>query len=88
MQVPLTNLHPVTNATVVPSVRTLHNRLERLHIVNTYDLFKRMSGVNGRNEIIIEGADNIDGPWNEYQFFYKPGNVNHSMPFVGKIFYF
>lgn len=42
-----------------------------------------MVGVDGRPEIILEGADNIDGPWKEYNFLYKPGNVNHSLPFVG-----
>jgi len=24
----------------------------------------------------------MEGPWEEYQFLYKPGNVNHSLPFV------
>ncbi|GLV46648.1 uncharacterized protein CBL_11509 [Carabus blaptoides fortunei] len=80
--VPLTNLHAATNATVVPSVRTLHTRMERLHVVNSYDMFKRMPGANGRLEIVLEGSNNIEGPWMEYQLFYKPSNVNHSLPFV------
>jgi len=45
-----------------------------------------MTGVDGRPEIVIEGSDNIEGPWKEYEFLYKPGNVNNSLPFVGKIF--
>lgn len=43
-----------------------------------------MTGVEGRPEVIIEGSDSIDGPWKEYEFLYKPGNVNNSLPFVGK----
>lgn len=64
--------------------RTMYNRLHKLHIVNQYGLFTKMTGVNGRPEIILEGADSLDGPWLEYNFLYKPGNVNHSLPFVGK----
>ena len=42
-----------------------------------------MTGVGGRLEVIVEGSNNIDGPWKEYEFLYKPGNVNNSLPFVG-----
>lgn len=80
---PLTSLHPSTNSTVQPEIRTVYNRLHKLHAVNQYGLFSKMVGVDGRPEIILEGADNIDGPWKEYNFLYKPGNVNHSLPFVG-----
>lgn len=45
-----------------------------------------MTGVEGRPEVVIEGSDSIEGPWKEYEFLYKPGNVNNSLPFVGKIF--
>lgn len=45
-----------------------------------------MTGAEGRPEVIIEGSDSIDGPWKEYEFLYKPGNVNNSLPFVGKIY--
>lgn len=44
-----------------------------------------MTGVDGRPEVIIEGSDSIEGPWKEYEFLYKPGNVNNSLPFVGEI---
>lgn len=43
-----------------------------------------MTGVDGRAEVIIEGSDDIEGPWKDYEFLYKPGNVNNSLPFVGK----
>lgn len=83
-QVPLASLHVASNSTVSPSVRTIYNRLHKLHAVNQYGLFPRIKGTDGRPEIILEGSDSIEGPWKEYNFLYKPGNVNHSLPFVGK----
>ncbi|XP_019875245.2 lipase maturation factor 2-like [Aethina tumida] len=80
--VPLASLHSSSNSTVHPQVRTIYNRLHKLHAVNQYGLFTKMTGVDGRQEIILEGSDNIDGPWKELNFLYKPGNVNHSLPFV------
>lgn len=44
-----------------------------------------MTGVGGRPEVIIEGANDLKGPWYEYNFKYKPGNVNSSLPIVGKL---
>lgn len=73
------------NSTLVPTkVRQFHSKLDHLHLVNSYGLFRRMTGVEGRPEVIIEGSDNVDGPWKEYEFLYKPGNVNNSLPFVGE----
>lgn len=65
----------------------MYMKVEPYRIVNGYTLFRRMTGLDGRPEIIIEGSNDIDGPWKEYEFLYKPGNVNHSMPFVGKYIY-
>jgi len=47
-----------------------------------------MTGTNGRPEIIIEGSDDIEGPWKDFEFLYKPGNVNNSLPFVGEKHFF
>ncbi|XP_060535844.1 lipase maturation factor 2-like [Cylas formicarius] len=80
--VPLASLHPASNATVHPTLRTAYNRLHKTRIVNQYGLFAKVTGVDGRPEIVLEGADGLDGPWKEYNFLYKPGNVNHSLPFV------
>jgi len=60
--------------------------VDHFHIANSYGLFRRMTGVDGRPEVVIEGSDSIEGPWKEYEFLYKPGNVNNSLPFVGEIF--
>uniref|UniRef100_T1HC95 Lipase maturation factor n=1 Tax=Rhodnius prolixus TaxID=13249 RepID=T1HC95_RHOPR len=81
--VPFSNLHPATeNTTVHPEIRQFHNKLSHLHLTNSYGLFRRMTGVGGRPEVIIEGANNLEGPWVEYHFKYKPGDVNTTLPFV------
>lgn len=80
--VPLTSLHSATNSSIHPSIRTTYNRLHKIHAINQYGLFTKMNGVDGRLEIVLEGADRVDGPWVEYNFLYKPGNVNHSLPYV------
>ena len=48
-----------------------------------------MTGIGGRPEVILEGADRVEGPWTEYHFRYKPGNTSwaprcrsHSMVIV------
>ncbi|XP_015590063.1 lipase maturation factor 2 [Cephus cinctus] len=80
--VPYSTLHSSHNATVPNQIRQLHAKVDYLHLVGSYGLFRRMTGVGGRPEVIIEGSNNIDGPWKEYEFLYKPGNVNNSLPFV------
>nr|CAD7577158.1 unnamed protein product [Timema californicum] len=82
--VPFSTLHPVGNTTVIPAMREWHTRLDHLHLTNSYGLFRRMTGVGGRPEVIIVGSNNMEGPWKEYNFLYKPGNVNNTPPFVGK----
>ncbi|KAJ9576239.1 hypothetical protein L9F63_006901 [Diploptera punctata] len=80
--VPYSNLHPSGNNTVVPVLRHWHTRLNHLQITNSYGLFRRMTGVGGRPEVILEGSNHIDGPWQEFNFLYKAGNVNSTPPFV------
>ncbi|KAF5299715.1 hypothetical protein FQA39_LY11510 [Lamprigera yunnana] len=80
--VPQAGLHTTTNTTISPSLRTVHNRFAKLQIVNNYADLRKMPLPKVRMEIILEGSNNIEGPWLEYQFLYKPGNVNHSLPFV------
>ncbi|EEB19962.1 conserved hypothetical protein [Pediculus humanus corporis] len=80
--VPYSVLHKSSNSTIIPSLKRTYHRLEHLQIVNSYGLFRRMTGVGGRPEVIIEGANDLKGPWYEYNFKYKPGNVNSSLPIV------
>ena len=38
-------------------------------------MYFRITGINGREEIIIEGSkNNVD--WESYDFFYKPGSLD------------
>ena len=55
---------------------------QELHLISSYGLFRRMTGVGGRPEVIIEGANSLNGPWKEYHFRYKPGNLTGSPKFV------
>ncbi|XP_012527431.1 lipase maturation factor 2 [Monomorium pharaonis] len=80
--VPYSTLHQSNNSTVLDDLKHIHAKVDHLHIVNSYGLFRRMTGVDGRPEVVIEGSDSIEGPWKEYEFLYKPGNVNNSLPFV------
>ncbi|CAH1155261.1 unnamed protein product [Phaedon cochleariae] len=81
--VPLASLHPSSNSTIHPTVRSAYNRLHKLRAVNQYgQMFVKLPSGAGRSEIVFEGANNADGPWSEYSFLYKPGNVNLSLPFV------
>lgn len=38
---------------------------------------------NERFEIIYEHSDSLEGPWQEYDFLYKPSDVNSTLPFPG-----
>lgn len=80
--IPLANLHTAANKTINPTIKSWHQQLSHLHISNTYGLFRVMTGVDGRPEVVIEGAHSREGPWQDIQFKYKPGNVNKSLPLV------
>jgi predicted DCC family thiol-disulfide oxidoreductase YuxK len=58
-------------------VVAIGDALEPFHIVSPYGLFAVMTTT--RNEIIVEGSD--DGVrWREYEFRYKPGDVERRPP--------
>jgi len=57
-------------------------RLQPLHLTSSYGLFRSMTGVGGRPEVIIEGSDELHGPWAEYEFLYKPGNISRAPTFM------
>eukprot|EP00055_Hartaetosiga_balthica_P017420 m.116780 g.116780 ORF g.116780 m.116780 type:complete len:705 (-) comp9310_c0_seq1:147-2261(-) len=58
-------------------IMNLEQQIRPYSISNTYGLFRRMTGVGGRPEVIIEGSyDKLS--WQEYNFKYKPGNVSAS----------
>lgn len=65
-----------------PVVQNWNTGVESYEIANSYGLFRSMTGVGGRPELIIEGTDNLNGKWKEYNFLYKPGNVTRPLPFI------
>ena len=65
--------------TIPEPVSSINFRAETFHIVNRYGLFAVMT--TSRPEIIIEGSE--DGQeWKAYEFKFKPGDVNRSLPWV------
>jgi len=54
----------------------------QLELTHSYGLFRRMTGVGGRPEVVIEGSDHLHGPWTEYEFLYKPGNISRAPSFM------
>ncbi|XP_059087112.1 lipase maturation factor 2-like [Tigriopus californicus] len=58
------------------NVPQIGNSLGHLHLTSSYGLFRSMTGVGGRPELIIEGSNSMKGPWREYNFLYKPGALD------------
>ena len=49
--------------------------LEKYHSVNSYGLFRKMTGIGGRTELVIQGS--MDGEnWLDYEMNYKPGDLH------------
>jgi len=62
------------------SLHGLYTKVKPFHIVNQYGLFRHMTGVDGRPELIIQGSyDQVD--WKDYEFIYKPGDLNRRCKF-------
>ncbi|XP_020838517.1 lipase maturation factor 2 [Phascolarctos cinereus] len=79
--VPYTYLEPGTNRQLWPGAYRLFGAVERLQLANSYGLFRRMTGLGGRPEVVLEGS--YDGQsWTEIEFMYKPGNVSVAPPIV------
>uniref|UniRef100_T1IZX0 Lipase maturation factor n=1 Tax=Strigamia maritima TaxID=126957 RepID=T1IZX0_STRMM len=74
--VPHTIVHDGNHAKIWPVVRQWHDSTDKLHIVNSYGLFRRMTGIHGRPEVVIEGSHHIDSGWQDFEFYYKPGRVD------------
>ncbi|KAF3854755.1 hypothetical protein F7725_022810 [Dissostichus mawsoni] len=58
-----------------PGVRRAYDLVDRFQLVNSYGLFRRMTGVSGRPEVVIEGSNDAVS-WTEIEFMYKPGNLS------------
>ncbi|XP_025408898.1 lipase maturation factor 2-like [Sipha flava] len=78
----LSGLHPSVNQTIPRDLKLFYNKLAPYKISNSYVLPNKLFNFENRKEIIIQGASDIKGPWYEYQFLYKPGNVNVTPPII------
>lgn len=56
-QVPFTYIEYDSNARLWPGVRQAYDVVDRYQLVNSYGLFRRMTGVGGRPEVVIEGSN-------------------------------
>lgn len=79
--VPYTVLDVKSNTNLKPEIKSWYRTLDHLHLTSSYGLFRVMTGVGGRPEVIIEGSKDMK-IWKEYQFLYKPGNVTERPVFV------
>jgi len=51
----------------------MNGSFDRLQLVNTYGAFGRVA--EEREELVVSSARDVKGPWREYRFRVKPGDV-------------
>ncbi|XP_077196643.1 lipase maturation factor 2 isoform X2 [Paroedura picta] len=79
--VPFTYVEYESNGKLWPSIHHMFSTVDRYQLVNSYGLFRRMTGVGGRPEVVLEGSHDKK-TWTEIEFMYKPGNVSAAPPVV------
>ncbi|NXC77931.1 LMF2 factor, partial [Anhinga anhinga] len=79
--VPFTYIDYESNGKLWPGIHKMFSAVERFQVVNSYGLFRRMTGVGGRPEVVLEGSYDKQ-TWTEIEFMYKPGNVSRAPPVV------
>lgn len=79
--VPYSYMEPSTHGHLWTGAHRLFGAVEHLQLASSYGLFRRMSCLSGRPEVVLEGS--YDGHhWTEIEFMYKPGNVSRPPPVV------
>nr|XP_020036719.1 lipase maturation factor 2 [Castor canadensis] len=79
--VPYSYVEAGTHGHLWTGAHRLFSAVEHLQLANSYGLFRRMTGVGGRPEVVLEGS--YDGHhWTEIEFMYKPGNVSRPPPIL------
>jgi len=66
-------------------VKSWSTQVDQFKLTSSYGLFRSMTGVGGRPEVIIEGhATDKDAKngWQAYHFMHKPGNVSQAPSIV------
>ncbi|XP_069485598.1 lipase maturation factor 2 isoform X2 [Ambystoma mexicanum] len=79
--VPYTYIEFESNGKLWPIVHQMFSAVDRYQLANSYGLFRRMTGVGGRPEVVVEGSYDNES-WKEIDFMYKPGNVSMQPPIV------
>ncbi|XP_031995104.1 lipase maturation factor 2 isoform X2 [Hylobates moloch] len=81
LEVPYSYVEPGTHGRLWTGAHRLFGAVEHLQLANSYGLFRRMTGLGGRPEVVLEGS--YDGHhWTEIEFMYKPGNLSRPPPVV------
>ncbi|CAN0262150.1 unnamed protein product [Rangifer tarandus platyrhynchus] len=79
--VPYSYMEPSSHGRLWTGAHRLFGTVEHLQLANSYGLFRRMTGLGGRPEVVLEGS--YDGlQWTEIEFMYKPGNLSRPPPIV------
>ena len=63
----------------------MNGSFDPLRLVNTYGAFGTVE--EEREELIVEATDDYEGPWREYDFKVKPGNVKRIPRFISPYHY-
>lgn len=79
--VPYSYMEPSTHGRLWTGAHSLFGAVEHLQLANSYGLFRRMTGLGGRPEVVLEGSYDKTH-WVEIEFMYKPGNVSRPPPLV------
>uniref|UniRef100_A0A6I8N2N6 Lipase maturation factor n=1 Tax=Ornithorhynchus anatinus TaxID=9258 RepID=A0A6I8N2N6_ORNAN len=77
--VPYTYLEPGANGRLWPGAHQMFRAVEHLQLANSYGLFRRMTGLGGRPEVVLEGSYDREH-WTEIEFMFKPGNLSAAPP--------
>lgn len=78
-QVPFTYIEHESNGKLWPSLHQLFGAVDRYQLANSYGLFRRMTGVGGRPEVVLEGS--YDGEhWTVSGGLGRSGGVSDEVP--------
>ncbi|XP_059468392.1 lipase maturation factor 2-like [Neocloeon triangulifer] len=67
---------------MLTALRPIYSKAHKWHITSSYSMYLQIDEKGERKEVILEGSNSLKGPWIEYNFRYKPGNVNRSLPII------
>ena len=77
-----TQIAPGYRHTLPPALFRWEQSLSPYNLASHYGPFRRMTGVGGRPEVVIEWSNDLEGDWHEYDFMYKPGNLSSPPSFL------